>query len=457
MVGNFPILFLLFAIFFAPLVTFYFSKNFSFGPLLAEISSIKESLKNLEKNLESIESKNLEEKINKLEAKIANLENKSKKENKKELVSLPEKSKEEKICQNFDGVPKREVIFNEICWMGTQESPTHEWIELKNISKREIDLEGWQILNKDQKIKIVFKNLKIGPGQILLLERGDDETLPDVDADLIYEGALKNKNEAIFLFDKDCNLQDKVEATTSWPAGDSKTKRTMERREDFSWQTSESPGGTPKAENSKGFLEKIEEKKSAKIKLDFPAEVFSQREFEVLLSVSDLNYDTYDVKISVLKISDEPEAKRTISEISLNGKDWQNSFNYLTKVFTGSSFSGNFKLRILAEFSGEAEILAKVRNQNTIVAEYSGKIKVKTQSPKEIAPKEKETLSKTYCIDINTAPASELEKLVGVGPTIAQRIIEARPFSSVDDLIRVKGIGEKTLQKIKEQGLACVK
>ena len=59
-------------------------------------------------------------------------------------------------------------------------------------------------------------------------------------------------------------------------------------------------------------------------------------------------------------------------------------------------------------------------------------------------------------IDINTAPLEELEKITGVGPVIGQRIIDARPFTSVNDLIRVSGIGEKTLQKIIAQGLACV-
>jgi competence ComEA-like helix-hairpin-helix protein len=59
-------------------------------------------------------------------------------------------------------------------------------------------------------------------------------------------------------------------------------------------------------------------------------------------------------------------------------------------------------------------------------------------------------------IDINTATPKQLDDLVGIGPKYAQAIIGARPFFSVDDLIRVKGIGEKTLQKIKDQGLACV-
>lgn len=59
-------------------------------------------------------------------------------------------------------------------------------------------------------------------------------------------------------------------------------------------------------------------------------------------------------------------------------------------------------------------------------------------------------------ININTATPEQLDALTGIGPVYAQRIIDARPFSSVDDLLRVNGIGEKTLQKIKEQGLAYV-
>jgi competence ComEA-like helix-hairpin-helix protein len=59
-------------------------------------------------------------------------------------------------------------------------------------------------------------------------------------------------------------------------------------------------------------------------------------------------------------------------------------------------------------------------------------------------------------ININSADATELDKLSGIGPAYANNIISSRPFSSVDDLIDVKGIGPITLDKIKTQGLACV-
>lgn len=54
-------------------------------------------------------------------------------------------------------------------------------------------------------------------------------------------------------------------------------------------------------------------------------------------------------------------------------------------------------------------------------------------------------------IDLNTATVSDLDLLEGIGPALSARIISDRdargPFSSVERLQRVKGIGPKTLEK----------
>jgi competence protein ComEA len=58
----------------------------------------------------------------------------------------------------------------------------------------------------------------------------------------------------------------------------------------------------------------------------------------------------------------------------------------------------------------------------------------------------------TEPVDINSASLGELEKLPGIGPKMAQRIVDERarkPFSSVEELRRVSGIGAKTLEKLR--------
>ena len=62
--------------------------------------------------------------------------------------------------------------------------------------------------------------------------------------------------------------------------------------------------------------------------------------------------------------------------------------------------------------------------------------------------------STTGKININTATGEELQSLSGIGPSMAERIIQYRTengkFSSVDELLEVSGIGEKTLSKFVE-------
>ena len=58
-------------------------------------------------------------------------------------------------------------------------------------------------------------------------------------------------------------------------------------------------------------------------------------------------------------------------------------------------------------------------------------------------------------ININTAPASELVKLKGIGEVKAAAIVEYRRingnFKTAQDIMNVSGIGEKTFEKIRSQ------
>ncbi len=60
-------------------------------------------------------------------------------------------------------------------------------------------------------------------------------------------------------------------------------------------------------------------------------------------------------------------------------------------------------------------------------------------------------------IDLNTASLSELQRIRGVGPATAERILEAReeggPFADLDDAARrVKGVGPATVARWREEG-----
>ena len=52
-------------------------------------------------------------------------------------------------------------------------------------------------------------------------------------------------------------------------------------------------------------------------------------------------------------------------------------------------------------------------------------------------------------VDVNTATIGQLVTLPGVGPEIAKKIVKGRPYTRPEDLLKVPGIGDKTLEKMK--------
>jgi competence protein ComEA len=70
-----------------------------------------------------------------------------------------------------------------------------------------------------------------------------------------------------------------------------------------------------------------------------------------------------------------------------------------------------------------------------------------------LAQKSKSAL--TEKVNINTATAEQLQTLPGIGPALAKAIIDHRTkngkFGKIEELINVKGVGQKKFQKMKDR------
>jgi DNA uptake protein ComE-like DNA-binding protein len=67
---------------------------------------------------------------------------------------------------------------------------------------------------------------------------------------------------------------------------------------------------------------------------------------------------------------------------------------------------------------------------------------------------DKSTDKKHALIDINSAPASELETLPGIGEAYSKRIVDGRPYKGKDELVQKKIVPQATYDKIKDHIIA---
>src|SRR3989338_6863000 len=171
------------------------------------------------------------------------------------------------------------VVINEIAWAGTSRTTSSdEWIELYNNTNEPIDLTGWTLYAEDKEPHIKLFG-SIPANDYYLLERTDDTTVSDMQADLIYTGALSNSGEHLFLsFNKNnaTTTVDEILKANNWGQnGNSVAYNTMERYDSHvagtDWNNwggattrqylingkdanNESIFGTPKKRNSVNYL-----------------------------------------------------------------------------------------------------------------------------------------------------------------------------------------------------------
>ncbi|MCX6100454.1 MAG: lamin tail domain-containing protein, partial [Candidatus Bipolaricaulota bacterium] len=177
------------------------------------------------------------------------------------------------------------VIINEIAWAGTAADPEGQWIELRNVGTAPVDLTGWtlrwrkkvpvtaedyvwrevqlsgvlqgaatsacalalqiqqtadiEFTKRDAVSWLVVAEPRQDDGSYLLLERKSDETIRNIDADIVYDVAqpyslaLAPEGDVMQLLDPVGSVIDTANAfepiQNGWPAGDATTFASMER------------------------------------------------------------------------------------------------------------------------------------------------------------------------------------------------------------------------------------
>ncbi|MDE2060719.1 MAG: helix-hairpin-helix domain-containing protein [candidate division NC10 bacterium] len=74
-------------------------------------------------------------------------------------------------------------------------------------------------------------------------------------------------------------------------------------------------------------------------------------------------------------------------------------------------------------------------------------------SGRNVAAEESTTAIKStpYKVDLNSASIRELKQLPGMGPELAERVLQHRPYHKLDELISRKVLGRKEFARIKER------
>lgn len=102
--------------------------------------------------------------------------------------------------------------------------------------------------------------------------------------------------------------------------------------------------------------------------------------------------------------------------------------------------------------------IVRSEDSNIINVSFADKKKLsdKTLAKKSTATSAKKSKSSANkpqtpsCISLNEASLEEIEALKGVSKKLAENIVSERPFESFDEVLKVKGIGSKLLDKIRQ-------
>jgi len=120
------------------------------------------------------------------------------------------------------------LVISELAWAGTAAGSADEWIELQNLGDVAIELAGWHLSFGDALIPlgeagedtVEARTIILEPGEFLILERTDDDSISDITADILYKGLLSNSGILLELRNPEDVVVDSVALLeTGWAAG----------------------------------------------------------------------------------------------------------------------------------------------------------------------------------------------------------------------------------------------
>jgi endonuclease G len=153
--------------------------------------------------------------------------------------------------------------------------------------------------------------------------------------------------------------------------------------------------------------------------------------FKIVIKASN-DADLPDVLAFIFPHMDKPE-----------DDDWPDLETYLVSVDDIEARAGLDFLTVLTD-----PVEAFVESKRPTALWPGASLSSPTTSPSPVAPISPSISGKT---NINTAALETLETLPGVGPALAQKITNSRPYTSIDDLLKVSGIGNVKLEKLGER------